>query len=166
MPRVEKKLKRRPRPALPPPLRKKKESPKKEVIPGPIDQWLIAHRARDIGQAECPITVDEARVRVEMKMEKGEVDDFFADLDEYSLHWSITFLRASGRYIVTPESVLDMHTGQASDDFAPQWVSWPLGTTGVFRLTKEELVQFFISMRPERDDDEVRHNVSIWRYGI
>lgn len=71
MPRAAKNWKRRPSvPALAPAMRKKKPKPAMVVPPGPIDQWLIANRVRDIGQEECPITLDEARVRVEMRMTK------------------------------------------------------------------------------------------------
>jgi len=164
MPRAAKKLgktRSMPAPILP---RRQSDADRRKTrraqmgLPGPIDRWLTANRAREIGQPDCPLSTDEVRCSVQMELKAGEVEGDFVDPDTYTLHLTITALHATGipgSYIVFPRIVLETYLGWTSSVDAPEWSQWSPGRIVVFRQTKEELVQFFISVAPKEDDADV-----------
>lgn len=93
---------------------------------------------------------------------QGEVEGDFVDPDTYTLHLTITALRPSGNCVVFPRVVLDTYSGWTSSLNAPEWTQWSPGTTGVFRQTKEELLQFFSSVAPKEEDEDVRAYVVVY----
>ncbi|KAH8091013.1 hypothetical protein BXZ70DRAFT_1011273 [Cristinia sonorae] len=123
-------------------------------VSGPVDEWLAGNRAREIGQPDSPLTRDEVRCYVQMDRQEGEVEGDFVDPDVYTLYLTITALHSTGvpgSYVVFPKVVLETYAGWTSSQNAPGWAQWAPGRQVVFRQTKEELLQFFLSMVPKKD---------------
>lgn len=96
---------------------------------------------------------------------KGEEEGDFVDPDTYMLHLTITALHTTGvpgSYIVFPKIVLESYTGWNTSVNAPDWTQWTAGRTVVFRQTREELLQFFLSVAPKQDGMDVSFRTCVY----